>query len=92
MVLLGIVAFTKGQMKVIKFDDKKSKFDNISLVIDNLLKNYDTRLRPNFGSKAIFFIIFCLSKLNKFFKVEPLDVSMEIIISSFDSISEVNMV
>ncbi len=36
--------------KIIKFD-KKSKFSNISQVIDDLLKNYDTRLRPNFGCK-----------------------------------------
>jgi hypothetical protein len=25
------------------------KFQNVSQIIDNLLKNYDIRLRPNFG-------------------------------------------
>ena len=29
------------------------KFKNISMVIDNLLKDYDIRLRPNFGGKPL---------------------------------------
>ena len=45
---------------------------NASTLLNNLLLNYDTRLRPQFGGR-------------------PLDVSMELIIASFDSISEVNM-
>ena len=28
---------------------ESDKFENTSLIIDNLLKNYDLRLRPNFG-------------------------------------------
>lgn len=29
------------------------RFQNVSLIIDNLLKNYDIRLRPSFGGKPL---------------------------------------
>ncbi len=52
--------------------DRDTTFFNASTLLNSLLLNYDTRLRPQFGGR-------------------PLDVFMELIIASFDSISEVNM-
>ncbi|VDI64691.1 gamma-aminobutyric acid receptor subunit beta, partial [Mytilus galloprovincialis] len=45
---------------------------NTSTTLDNLLKSYDIRLRPNFGGQR-------------------LDIGIELIVVSFDAISEVNM-
>ena len=71
-------------------------FENVSLTLDNLLKNYDIRLRPKFGGNF-------LAKYKKQ-NIKPdtnflnltlagtLNVSMEVKIASFYGISEVNMV
>uniref|UniRef100_A0A0N4Z0B3 Gamma-aminobutyric acid receptor subunit beta n=1 Tax=Parastrongyloides trichosuri TaxID=131310 RepID=A0A0N4Z0B3_PARTI len=50
----------------------KQRYDNASLLLEDLLSDYDIRLRPNFGGPAI-------------------ELHLDIMLASFDSISEVNM-
>lgn len=68
-----------------------NNFQNVSSTLDKLLKNYDIRLRPKFGGKSLdhWFLKNFKKVLNL---AETLNVSMEVVLASFDAISEVNMV
>ena len=71
--------FTLNTISGINYDLNKKKrleanapFENITAVIQELTRDYDIRLRPNFGGNA-------------------LEIGFDIIIASFDAVSEVNM-
>ncbi len=66
-----------------------SRLKNASVAIEDLLKEYDIRLRPSFGSKNFYSFPFFHRK--RFHLGEPLLLDIEIRLASFDSISEVNM-
>jgi gamma-aminobutyric acid receptor subunit beta len=73
-----------------------SRLKNASVTIEDLLKEYDIRLRPSFGSRTNDSIdySFCSDRPSIFFIAllgEPLLLDIEIRLASFDSISEVNM-
>jgi len=86
--------------------DAVDRPDNVTQVVSQILKNYDIRLRPNFGGNMnmIHVVFYWISRNSLswgemrfliFFLVflgDPLYIGMELTIASFDSISEVNMV
>jgi len=75
--------------------------ENITKLVSKILKNYDIRLRPNFGGKKN---TKCLRHKRMRLKIgskdafvrlavgDPLYIGMDITVASFDGISEVNMV
>nr|BBC27529.1 gamma-aminobutyric acid receptor subunit beta A [Dugesia japonica] len=72
---ISILGFFIGLNSSIQNFQSSNEYDhlkNASVTISNLMKNYDSRLRPKFGSG-------------------PMSIDMELVVASFDSISEVNM-
>ena len=68
-----------------------SRLKNASVTIEDLLKEYDIRLRPSFGSRNPSSPKHRLSLDGCSSLGEPLLLDIEIRLASFDSISEVNM-
>ena len=68
-----------------------TRLKNASIAIEDLLKEYDIRLRPSFGSINILIRIIIFNSKIFLYLGEPLLLDIEIRLASFDSISEVNM-
>lgn len=73
LVWIGLCGILDGRMDDFKMlkarkqpvkqkDSNMGRFSNASTLINNLLSNYDTRLRPNFGGMFSMSFLFLRSK------------------------------
>jgi hypothetical protein len=88
-------------MTVYDFGGDPQRNDNVTKLISKILKNYDIRLRPNFGGMQARqekaedecrMKMFSGFQISRIFLGDPLYIGMDMTVASFDGISEVNMV
>lgn len=70
---------------------QRNNHQNISILLDSLLRGYDNSIRPNFGGKYVIYAGFHLSFFY-LFAGPPAIIEVDIVVRSMGPISEMDMV